>query len=206
MRNYTYKVLTPPVNQLLSLVQIKNYLRLDADDTSDDDLLNSFLSSAIGYVQKYTNRTLLTTKYITYRDNFIVGYGNYIYELHYWELRRSPLQTIDSIEYYNTSNVLTDVDNKIYYNTLENDYSKVLLNYGESFPTDNNQKLQCIEITFYAGYGDTADDVPDDIIDAVLLIISSMYENRGDCSFSSCAGLVPCEAKGILSQYRILSI
>jgi len=199
MRNYSYKKITSPINDVLSLSEIKLFLRLDTDDTSEDTLLSNFLCSAVSYVEKYTNRTLLTTQYITYRDNFFNSVCGY------WELRKSPLQQVDSIKYYNSGNVLTAISEDVYYSTLENDYSKILLNDDYLFPSNKLNRLQSIEITFTAGYGDTSDDVPCQIKEAILLLIAAMYENRGDCD-TSCSSLANCSVKSLLSQFRIINI
>jgi len=214
MRNYTYKVTIPPSNTVLTLEEIKEYLRLDTDDTSEDALLLRLEATAVSFVEKYTSRTLLTTQFITYRDNFFgfgyayagyyYGSNNYCYD--YWLLRKSPLQQVDLVQYYNTDNVLTTVDSDIYYNTFENDYSKILLNNGYQFPTDIIMKLQAIQILFTAGYGDTGEDVPQELKEAILMLIAGMYENRGDCNQSTCSSVANCSIMSLLDQYRIINI
>lgn len=209
MRNYSYKLVTAPINTLFILDDIKNYLRLDTGDTSEDNLLLSFQSSAVSFIEKYTNRTLLTTTFKTYRDVFFNSqncsyFDRYGYD--YWELRKSPLQSISSIKYFNKSNVLVTVDTNIYYNTLEDIYSKILLNYSLKFPSDASNKLQAIEIEFIAGYGDDATSVPDELKNAVLMLISAMYENRGDCIQSTCSQLANGSIKQLISQFRVINI
>lgn len=210
-RNYTYKVITPPVNSVFTLDEIKLYLRLDTAYTTEDNLLTNMLNSAVSFVEKYTGRTLLTTGFLTYRDDFFSNYYNPYYEYNtgyydYWELRKSLLQMVDSIQYYNTDNVLTTISTDVYYNTIENDYSKILLNTGYNFPQDKAQRLQSIEIRFTAGYGDTSDDIPEDLKEAILRLIALMYENRGDCSINSCSSLLDCSTKSLLSQFKIINI
>lgn len=205
MRNYSYKVVNAPINTLFILDDIKNYLRLDTGDTSEDSLLLSLQSTAVSLVEKYTNRTLLTTTFKTHRDVFF-NIQNNLHTSDYWELKKSPLQSVSSIKYYNKSNVLVTVNTNIYYNTFEDIYSKIFLNDGFKFPSDILNRFQAIEIEFIAGYGNDSSSVPNEIKNAVLMLISSMYENRGDCSQGNCSQLINSSVKQLISKYRIINI
>lgn len=65
-------------------------------------------------------------------------------------------------------------------------------NYGE---------LDSVRITFDAGYGDTADDVPAALKHAIKLIVSHLYENREGVSFSSIAYEFPYGVEALLKTH-----
>lgn len=199
-KNYTYKVIVPPANKPVSLETVKQQLRIDNNDS--DDLLNLYIDAATQYVEDFTSRILITRTFETYRDYFPCVYNRYN---NGFELRRSPLQSVISIQYlYNK--VLQTVDDNIYYNTLESDYSKILLYCEESWPQDIDKRLQSITITFVAGYGDDESFIPSDFKNIILQIVTELYENRGDCSGSGCSQFVPAAAKAMLLQNRIMKL
>ncbi len=53
-------------------------------------------------------------------------------------------------------------------------------------------------LTFSAGYGDTWNDVPDDLRQAVLMMAAHYYDNRG--SDSNAANGIPPDVRAILTQ------
>jgi hypothetical protein len=213
-RAYTYTVTVPPANLPVSLEDVKEQLRIPDSDTTDDDLLTLYINAATNYAEAFTRRDFITRTYETYRDYFPgTGYYFAIYTWRYpytsgnvgFEIRRSQLQSIESIEYI-VNDVFTPVDPSIYYNTTQNDFSVVLTEPDNLWPNDADRKLQSVKITFKAGYGDTEADVPDDIKVALTQIVTALYENRGDCSECDCEQFAPIAAKLILKQNRILNI
>lgn len=213
MRNFTYEVTSKPTSLIFTLDDIKNYLKIDDDIVEDDNLITNLYWSAYDFFESYTNRTLLNTQYKTYRDYFF--YNSFSYQLQntgYYEIKKSKLQSIDSIQYINSDGILTDVDENIYYNTFENDYSKILLNENAEFPSDIYRRYQAIEINFTAGYGSDGDSIPYDIKDCLLSMIASLYENRGDCSPNSSSNCncslsqFDSNVKITLMKYKILNI
>ena len=210
-RAFTYKVTVPPANLAVSLDTFK--LHIKATSLENDTLLTLYLQAAITYCEQFTRRDLITRTYETFRDVFpgFRGYeppfvnaaittGNIGFEI-----RRSPLQSIEKIEYL-VSAVLTLVDDTIYYNTVETDYSEVLTLEGNSWPTDSDNRLQAIKITFKTGFGDDETDIPDQFQEAIMAHAAQMWANRGDCDISSSADVkaaVPPASRIIYMQNRI---
>ncbi len=194
---YSYKLITPAANVLLTAQQVKDHLRIDTD--VEDDYIADLIAVAVDQAEKYTKRDFLTKTYKTWRNNFF----NPI------ELRRSPLGSITSIKYYDASSVLQTLATDRYLITDESDFSIIYETPGTTFPTVCIRRPQAVEIQFTAGYGTDPEDVPVGIRHAVLLIASSLYENRGDCGeggasdCSSCSVAIPAEAKSLLNMYRI---
>jgi len=192
---YTYKEIARDTSEGVSLSMVKTYLRITQDNTCEDELLNNLISTARQCFEGFTRRTLIETTFKTYRD---------IWESIY-ELRRSPLVSITSVQYYDVDNVLQTVDSANYYNTDEEFYSKLIFNNNFDFPT-LYEREQAVLITFKAGYADTIDKVPAKIKTALLEHIMAMYENRGDCEGVFCQNLLPNTAKMVYNQYKIEEI
>lgn len=196
-RAYTYEVITPPAIYPISLADVKDHLKLDPNDDSQDLYLEFLICSVTKYGESYMKRIFINTKFRTYRDIF----NNYI------KLRRSKLQSLDLFEYL-VNDVFTTVPADLYYNTDETGFSKIVLKADEFYPTDIDDRMQAIKIEFTAGYGEEENDVPCDLRLALLNHIAKVYENRGDCdadisTTDNIEKFLPQTVLGIYEMYRI---
>lgn len=217
-RAYTYRVTELPAVSPIALELFKLHIKRKVSNTTEDVLLEMYLKGATGYAEKLMRRDLITRTYMTFRDFFPVGIQNEGYypagyipnntgistseENIGFEIRRSPLQTVDLIQYY-VSGVLTTVAPSVYYNTIEEDYSEILTTQDNSWPTDADNRMQAIQITFKCGMGDNDKTIPHDIRNAILEHTANLWANRGDCSDSNCDKTVPPTVKGFYLQNRI---
>jgi hypothetical protein len=85
------------------------------------------------------------------------------------------------IKYYDTSDVEYTFAVSSYYIDDKDQYSpQIHLNYGQSWPAAALRPRNGVCVQFVAGYGDAAENVPQNFIQGLLLIISDMYEFRED--------------------------
>lgn len=211
-KNWSYFVETPAAELAVPLDEVKLWLKVSGSTL--DAEITALIKSATKTAEHIMRRELINKGFRTFRDQFsdyAYPYGNYAALIPYErrrsyrpgiELRRSSLQSVDSIEYLK-SDVWTLVDSSIYYATTENEYSRILLVDGESWPTDIDSREQAVRIDFMAGYGATSDDVPEDVKTAIKMHIANAFANRGDCVDGK---FLPPGAKGIYLQNRILEI
>ena len=217
-RAYTYTVTVPPAVLPVLLATVKNYLKVTS--SADDTLITILIGAATDYAEGFTRRDFITREYETFRDFF----SNSVSEGYYtfgenpvlgagvlndtgnvgFELRRSPLQSVETINYL-LNNVLTPVLAATFYNTVETDYSEVLTVDDASWPDDADRRLQAITITFKTGFGDDETKMPNWVTEGILQHVANMYRNRGDCSGCGDIGgnLVPATAKLLYLQNRI---
>lgn len=196
-RLYTYSLVTGPATTPISLSEVKAFARLDASDTSEDTFLTLLIETAVDYAEKYTKREFINKTFITYREDWESSF----------ELRRSKLQSITSIKYYSDASTLNTVSSSLYAHTSDTDFSMVYLLPENSWPSTTLYTApRAIEITFVAGYGSSASDVPAALRRALLEHVLVLYENRGGCEDGSCAELLPKNVKALYKQYRINEI
>ena len=209
-RAYTYKVTAAPATTPISLAEVKAFAKITT--ASDDAIIQMMIDAAIDYAEKFTRRDFITRTYNTFRDSFPNTFlGNPSSNLQNspfndsgnfgFELRRSPLQSIESVQYTDTAGATIVIPTTVYYAPLEEDYSSLLTQIAQSWPSDALEQLQAITIEFKTGFGDNATDVPSDIRQALLMHSSFLYENRGDCGCDDAS--VPSAAKRIYLQNRI---
>ena len=151
-----------PINEVLELAEAKDFMRILEID--DDSQITAMILSAREYAENYTNRQFITATYELYSDCFIQD----------MQLPKSPIQSITSVEYMDEDGVYQTLSTDDYYIYGENGVSKI---YFEDMPTHKDRK-NAIKITFVAGYGDNSSYVPSGIKSYLLVMTSTLYENR----------------------------
>ena len=228
-RAYSYKVTVQPAELPVPLPIFKEFLKIDADDTSQDELLTLFLGTATTYAEKLTKRDFIQRTYQTFRDFFpragqnegyypfgIVPSGArglfFVDDNVGYEIRRSPLVSVTSIAYTDTSNNPQTVASTVFYNTAEEDYSEVVTLPDQEWPDDSLRKMQNIVITFLCGLSADAATFQTEhpnLFNAIMMHAVAMYENRGDCASDACTACsmaAPAAAQGIYLQCQIINI
>lgn len=181
-----------PAVEPVTLTEAKSHLRVDIDD--DDTLITSLITTAREYVELAARRALITQTWRYSLDEWP--------DSHQIEIPRPPLQSVSSIVYIEsdgTSNTWTtdeyDVD-------TDREPGRVVLAYGESWPSETLRPMSPIQITFVAGYGSSASDVPEIYRQAVLLLVGHWYENREATAVGPIARTIPLAVKSLLGIDR----
>lgn len=156
------KLITPPATEPITLDETKEFLNM-LGITDDDALITTFMESARGYAEKYTNRQLVTATYELYSSEFIQDLT----------MPKNPIQSISSIEYMDETGSYVPLSTDDYYLYGSDDIFKI---YFDTLPSHKKHK-EAVKITFIAGYGD-ATDVPTTIKTFLKILVSNMYENR----------------------------
>ena len=168
------KLITPPSIEPITLEEAKIFLRIDTDE--ENTLLESLISAARQYAEKYTCRSFLTQE---------------------WELTTKviaeklflPYPPVQSVE-----SVLLD-------GQLVDDYKYALLPGDTLYFVSPLYAVtpSGIVIRYTAGYGNVPEDVPRDIRQAILITVAGLYENRE-------SGGISAEARELLKPYRVFQL
>ena len=158
---------TPPAIEPVTLAEAKAHLRVDASD--EDTLIGGLVSAAVSHLdgQGVLGRAMITQSWATWVCNSpgIVT------------LPVGPFQSLTSVEYYDSANALQSADVANYEARLAGDFVTVQPKAGFAWPGAYSRP-DAIKITYVAGYGATAADVPQSIRQAILLLVGHWYENR----------------------------
>lgn len=186
------KLLTAPTVEPVTVSEAKNFLRLDTSD--DDTLIGTMIATARTAVENHTKRALITQTYEYKLDRLatIPGFW-FINSQGEIDLPKVPIQSITSFKTYALDNTESTLSSAAY--SLDGDGGRLYLNAGYSWPT-NMRDFAGVLITYVAGYGDAATDVPDAFKMAILKLVASMYNNRGDCQMTD-------SIKGMLAPYKL---
>lgn len=163
-------VVTAPATEPISTAEAKLFLRVDTSD--DDALIASLITAAREYVETLLWRSLITQ---TLRLD-LRGWptdGRFV-------LPRPPCLSVTSIYYTDTAGNSTEWTAASNW-TAEVDREPAIIEraYNATFPTLRSaDEIQNVKITYQAGYGPNATDVPDAIKQAIYLVLADFYDNR----------------------------
>jgi len=178
-----FTVITKPKLEPVTVLEAKGKLGILHDD--EDDRISGLIKSAREFTEDYCNIYLMTTVIELTMDRWpATEFG----------LETSPLQSIDSVKYFDTSSPSTEitliVDTDYYADTVSEGGRIRSIGGWPSVAVKPNP----ITITITAGYS-SADNVPQRIKDGIMTQVVSLYDLDPDLDKS---------AKSILWPNRIL--
>lgn len=181
----------PPTQIALSLSQIRQHLRLDADFVEEDTLLLLYAQAAQDYVERFTRRQLLTATFVLAVDGFpmcgVLG------------LPRPPLQSITSVEYLDSAGGLQTLDPSVYGVDTLSEPGRLYVRQGQSWPA-TLAEIHAVTITYVAGWATYA-QVPATLQMALLLLIGHCYEHR-EATVEKSLTEIPLGITALLWQQR----
>jgi len=186
----------PPSETPVSLEQAKAHCRVDHDD--DDVLIESLIAAATERVDGYfgiLGRALID-------QEWTVNYRDWPYEKVRLPLR--PVTQIVSVMYWNnaTPSVQTEFSASNY-SLLEDHLGPYIAWTPDADSPSLADRDDAIEITFVTGYGSAAEDVPQPIRHAILMMVAHWYEHRETVIVGDSATIIPMAAETLLSTYRL---
>lgn len=151
MENWTgIKISSGPSVEPVSVAEVKTTARIS--DSSFDDMLGIYITACRKAIEGHIGKSLITQTLELYLDDFPTG-NNSI------ELIYGPVQSISSITYTDTSGNAQTWDASKYRTDLVSLYPRIEPAYDEVYP-DVREQINNVKITYVAGYGDAATDVP----------------------------------------------
>ena len=193
MEEPRYKIKTAPIFAPVSLAQFKRNLRIGTQDESDvtqDEYLQEILTRIIDQVQTDIGRQLARATWTLYLDDF---------PDEDMKITLGPVAAISSVKYYNSSNVLTTMTATDY--VLDNIELTARLRFLETYNVYSD-RFNGVEIEFTNGYT-TADEIPKDIVDAIVLMATERYLNPEKEMLNFGMSLRTKAADRLLRNYRV---
>ena len=160
---------TAPSVEPVTASGIGQHLRL-TDYSLEETYLDGLITAARQYVEQVLGRKLIYQTYDYFLNDF--PGGDFI------ELPYPTLSGVDSVKYYDTDITEATFSSDDYVVDADSEPGRIVLKYGETWPTVQLHTSNPIHIRFSCGYGSAATDVPEGIIHAIKLLVADMYENR----------------------------
>lgn len=178
----------------LPVEEFKAHLRLGTSfgqDTAQDEVLNGFLRAAMAAIESRTGKILMTR--------------SFSWSLTFWRERDSqvlpvaPIAALTRLATVSRDGSDTEVEGSRYW--LERDSQRPRLRaVGACLPVIPQGGSAVIG--FEAGYGQTWQDLPPDMRQAVLLLAAHYYEYRDETSLSD--GCMPFGVSSLIARYKVM--
>ena len=182
---YSLALTTPPSIEPITPFLLKKHLRLNTD--IEDDLLAIYIAEARKVFESDTQRQIMSATYTLYLDNWYGEhhknwvYGGSIYNAYFFanyfhfnttlSLPKPPLQQINSISYYDTTNTLQTLPTNEYLVDAARTPARLRFLQTPNLFTD---RMPRIMINYTAGYT----SVPLDLMGLLLKMAASNYWER----------------------------
>jgi uncharacterized phiE125 gp8 family phage protein len=182
---------SPPAVEPVSLAEAKTHLRVPHAD--DDAYVTSLISAARRLVEQRSGLRLINQGWSLFLDGWPDGPVQ--------SLGLFPVSTIVDVVTYSDADVTATYDAAHYYLDAASKPARIVLRSGR-LPPAGSRRANGIEIRFTAGFGATGAAVPQDLCQALLVIIAHWFQNRGDAE----AHVPPLPALEIIDTYRVMRL
>lgn len=189
-------LITAPAIEPISIEEARAQVR--NPDGDEDSLLNAFIAAARHHAEAITGRQLIEA---TWEQQLDAICGDVL------QLPRPPLRTIVSFKYLDDAGVTQTWSSANYQVDAPSGPFAAQGRVGPlptaTWPISGWGRFNAVLIRFTAGYGTTAEDVPEAIRQAMRLMIGAWYENREDLVLGDAAQSIPLGAQALLTPYKV---
>ncbi len=192
---FSLRITTGPSVEPVTVSEVKTHTRISGSD--QDTLIAKWIKSGRELAESYQRRAFVEqTIEVSFDDFPLVPF----------HLPRGRVIEVQSIKYYTTDNTEVEVYNSTSPVGTESNYlidtksepARITLAYGITWPATVLRDINSFKVTYTAGYGTDADDVPENVKDAILLYCDWRYENR-----SAETNAVPEQFHNLLDNGRL---
>ena len=172
----------------LTVMDLKNYLRIDHDD--EDDFIASLILTAHQMVENFTHVILSPQDFSLFYDEMPCA------EIVF---AKSPILAVEGVRVYSADTHFVSFDAAADFTLdLSGHWARLVL--GENIRAQTNLRvLNAVEIRFKAGFADEA-KIPAPMIQAIRMMVAYLYNHRGDEALEA---LMLSGARALLAPYKM---
>lgn len=164
------EVVTGPVEEPLSPLEVRQHLYLPTNETAGDDELERMIQAAREQWEKDTDMVLIEQTLRMHASGF--GSGDF-------ELYKRPIRSVTSVTYYDSNGDSQTLSTDVY--TLNKLQRRLELRINQVWPVVELKRYDAVTINYVAGFAEDRSGVPALINRAMLLLLGYWYSaNRGD--------------------------
>lgn len=177
--------------QIVSTAVLKQHLRITFND--DDSYIVALESAAVRSIEEFLNMFLLETD--------LVQYGNRFSDLNI--LYKSPaLGSTHIVKYMSNGSLVNFTSSTQYIHKIQP--PRLYAKSNSSIPSVDDV-FQAWQIEYKVGYSSIA-DIPDPIIQAIMIMVSDLYENRQSVIVGKVVNKIPRTAQYLMNQFKIQTL
>ena len=211
------KVITAPTLKPVTVTEVKQHLRIT--HTSEDTLLDLFISAATSHFEKNTGRTVYETTLEIAMQDFPYSERTGYYGGQNWDWNivsdfielpnAAPLISVVSVKYLDKDGVSTTWPSTSYVVDTHEDIGRIAPAYGVTYPSFIPYPLNAVRIRYIAGIENVTSPlvVPEEGIRVCIMqIAGSMYLFREQFSLPDFSGIdfvLNPVTRVLLDRYRV---
>lgn len=160
---------TDPTTLPVARADVKDHLRIEQDEIDYDSDLDELIYAAGKYVEDSIHHTLITTQYTAKWDCF----PGDILKIPGW-----PIASVDSIQYKDVDGATQTLSSSLYRTELVQCPATIRPAIDEDWPDTEADAIDAVTVTFTAGHGSAASDVPYQIRSMIKLLVAHWFKHR----------------------------
>lgn len=180
-----YSVTTAPASEPITTAEAKTHLRVDV--SAEDTYIDTLVTAARSWCEKYTNRALITQTVTETFDTFPATGESLI-------LTVGKVASVTTVKYW-ADGAQSTWTNTNYIVDPVGEQARISEALDITWP-EIDDRVNAVEVIYVVGTA--SGSVPAPIKHAILLLVGSMYENREDT-----VRKVPGVIEFLLNPYRI---
>ncbi|MCF6199470.1 MAG: head-tail connector protein [Hyphomicrobiaceae bacterium] len=180
-----------PVLEPVSLVEAKDHLRVDHAD--EDVLISSLITAARIHLETHLGLAFITQQWSLVLDQWPAGADV--------SLPLSPVQAVSALTLYNADDASSVVASSRYALDAISQPARLVWRDGVVRPMPG-RSYNGIDISFSAGFGSLAFDVPQPLRQAILLLTAHWYERREPVGLAGEVREIPQMVLMLTNSYR----
>jgi len=189
----TLTLQTAPASEPVTVTLMKDHLHYDATD--QDTRITTLIKVAREACEISTRRAFFTQTWKMTMPDF-PGTSGAI------EILRPPLQSVTSIQYYDTAGTLQTMDAADYQVDTNEEPGLVAPARTKTWPSVDDETLNSVEIVFVAGWSQTS-DIPEEIVHAIKLLVGHWFEHLEAATLEGVVKQIPFAVKMLLNHWTM---
>jgi uncharacterized phiE125 gp8 family phage protein len=181
-------IVNGPAIEPVALADARKWLKLQTSD--DDDVVGALITAARLMVEAQIRRMLITQTwrliYDRWPDTRVV------------KIPLAPFQSLPAMRVYDANGATQAVSSSLYYVDRVPDSARII--FGAP-PQNPGRNAAGIEIDIVVGYGATPESVPEPLRQAIRMLVTDWYENRGDAGGDD-ANPLPASVRALVAPYQ----
>jgi uncharacterized phiE125 gp8 family phage protein len=162
---------------------------------SDTDMVWNYLLAATQAVEDYTGRSLTTKTFRLLSSDWPEG--------RIFELRRTPLVSITDVKYYASGDTALTTMSASAYRAHTGRTPGAVEFLPDTDLEGLESRLDGVQVTFVAGYGAAAYQIPNSLRLAVLMLAHHWFDERRPVADAKGASEMPFSLRHLLRSYRV---
>ena len=186
----TTYLLAGPAEEPVSLAEARAFLRVD--DTAEDELIATLIAAARIHVESVTSRALLSQSWRLALEEWPAS-GAVGFPI-------TPVLQLVAVRYFGALGEPHEID--LAEVTTDLAAGRAFLPAAPTLVSAPLRRQHEVELDFTAGFGESADDVPADLRQAMLMLVAYWFEHRDAVVVAGSGSIVPGGFDQLVARYR----